>query len=273
MSQFKSIPRGAVGIGLHPKFYSDLEPGQGVDYLEIISENFIFEQPVPNHHLSRFAADFPIVLHGVSLNLLGAEPLDQDYLLKIKNLADRLDAPFFSDHLCWNQIGTAFLHDLLPTPYRHELIDHASERAKYVQDFVGRPFAIENLSSYVKFKESELSEIDFYAAIVEQSGCNYMLDINNVYVSSVNHDFSALEYVNRIDFSKVMQVHLAGHDSSKGNFIIDTHDRKIDQKVWDLYEFAWKKGGPFPTLIEWDENIPDLATVMLEVEKVRQVRR
>ena len=273
MSQFRSLPREAVGIGLRPKFYSDLKTDSIVDYLEIISENFMFDQPVPNRYLRKFSADFPVVLHGVSLNLLGTSDLDLDYLLKIKQLAELVEAPFFSDHLCWNQIGKTFLHDLLPTPYRSDLIEYVVQRAKFIQDFVGRPFAIENLSSYVTFKESDMSEWDFYASIVEYSGCSYMLDINNVYVSSVNHNFSPYEYLDRIDFSSVLQVHLAGHDSSKGNFIVDTHDRAVDQKVWDLYKYAWKKGGPFPTLIEWDEQIPDFETVLLEVEKARLVRQ
>ena len=273
MSQFRSLPREAIGIGLRPKFYSGLNSEQSIDYLEIISENFLFDQPVPNRYLQQFAESFPVVLHGVSLNLLGTDDLDLDYLLKIKQLADRVDAPFFSDHLCWNQLNKTFLHDLLPTPYRYDLMDYVAQRAKFVQDFVGRPFAIENLSSYLTFKESEMPEWEFYASIVEISGCSYMLDINNVFVSSVNHSFSPFEYLDRIDFSKVLQVHLAGHDSSKGNFIVDTHDRAIDQKVWDLYKYAWQKGGPFPTLIEWDEHIPDIEIILLEVEKARQIRQ
>ena len=273
MANVDSLKPDAVGVGLRPKFYPDLDTGQDIDYLEIISENFMFDQPVPNSYLEKFKGTYPIVLHGVSLNLLGSEEIDRDYLDRLRRLADRLQVSFFSDHLCWSQRGTRFHHDLLPTPYLSDLVNRSIERARFVQDYVGRPFAIENLSSYITFKESDMSEWDFYSTIVKESGCSYLLDINNIYVSGYNHRFNPKDYIDSIDFSKVKQVHLAGHDSSKPGLIVDTHDRPVDENVWNLYQYAWHKGGPFPTLIEWDENIPDLNTVLLEAKRAKQVRQ
>jgi hypothetical protein len=272
MANVDSLKPDAVGVGLRPKFYSDLDTGQDIDYLEIISENYMFDQPVPNSYLEKFKGTYPIVLHGVSLNLLGSEELDRDYLDRLRRLADRLQVSFFSDHLCWSQRGQRFHHDLLPTPYRSDLLSRSIERAQFVQDYLGRPFAIENLSSYITFNESDMSEWDFYSAVVKQSGCNFLLDINNIYVSGCNHGFNPKDYIDSIDFSKVKQVHLAGHDSSQPGLIVDTHDRPVVEEVWSLYKYAWDKGGPFPTLIEWDENIPDLATVLREAQRAKQVR-
>ncbi len=272
MARQKTLPQGSMGAGLRPKFYENLLQNHHFDYLEIISENFMFDQPIPNHYLSKLRMEYPIVLHGVSLNLLGSEDLDLDYLKRLKLLSDNLEAPFFSDHLCWSQRKNRFHHDLLPTPFRKDLIERTVDRAKFVQDYVGRPFAIENLSSYLTFKESDMPEWEFYSTIVEKSGCMYLLDINNIYVSSVNHNFNPREYIDRIDFARVSQVHLAGHDPSNSNLIVDTHDRSVSDSVWELYGYALQKGSHFPTLIEWDENIPDLETVYLEAEKAKILR-
>ncbi len=269
----KTLPQGSMGVGLRPKFYENLLQNHHFDYLEIISENFMFDQPIPNHYLSKLRMEYPIVLHGVSLNLLGSEDLDLDYLRRLKLLSDNFEAPFFSDHLCWSQRENRFHHDLLPTPFRKDLVQRTVDRAKFVQDYVGRPFAIENLSSYLTFKESDMPEWEFYSTIVEKSDCMYLLDINNIYVSSVNHKFDPRDYIERIDFTRVSQVHLAGHDSSNPNLIVDTHDRSVSDSVWDLYGYALQKGAPFPTLIEWDENIPDLETVYLEAEKAKILRK
>jgi len=273
MEHHKSLPRESIGVGLRPKFYEDLQRRRLFDYLEIISENFMFDQPNPNHYLSKLSMEYPIALHGVSLNLLGSEDMDLNYLKKLKDLSHRLEACFVSDHLCWSQRENRFHHDLLPTPFRNDLIQRTVDRAKFVQDYLGIPFAIENLSSYLTFRESDMSEWDFYSTIVEKSDCRYLLDLNNIYVSSINHGFNPKEYLYQIDFTKVSQVHLAGHDPSHPELIIDTHDRAVADKVWDLYEYAWQKGGPFPTLIEWDENIPKLETVYLEAEKAKNLRK
>lgn len=269
------IPRDALGLGLRLDHYEAIfaDGPARPDYFEIISENFMSAAAPPLHNLERIAARFPLVMHGVGLNLLSHDALDTAYLHALRALADRVDPAFVSDHLCWTGLGGQNHHDLLPLPYRRDLIAYAAERAARVQDFLGRPFAIENLSSYVSFETSEMSEWDFYAALVAESGCHFMLDINNIYVSSQNHGFDPRRYLDAIDFSRVVQVHIAGHERQADQLIIDTHDRAPSEAVWDLYREAWNRGGPFPTLLEWDAEIPPYATVLAELGKARELRR
>ena len=202
----------ALGIGLRPRHVRELiEAPERVGYLEIISENFLGPAPGPRRNLARLRGRVPIVLHGVTLGLLDAAPLDDDYLDAVCRLADEVDAPFVTDHLCWTGHAGARHHDLLPTPHRADLVEFAAERAAQVQRRLGRPFGIENLSSYVAFAESDLTEWEFYAQVVRSSGCWFMFDLNNVHVSAQNHGFDPHAYVDAIDFDRVLQVHLAGH--------------------------------------------------------------
>jgi len=264
------LPKQALGIGLRVQHYQSIhESPPPIDYFEVISENFMGNAEPPLQHLDLIAQKFPVVLHGVGLNLLGHEALDEDYLEALVSLADRLDAPFVSDHVAWNGAHGIRHHDLLPTPFTKDLLAYAAERAALVQERLGRPFALENLSSYVRFPESEMDEATFYSALVRESGVSFMLDINNIYVSSCNHGFDAKDYLAAIDFSKVLQVHVAGHDATNPGLIIDTHDRAVAAGVWQLYEWAWTIGGPFPTLLEWDEKIPPLPEVLSELDKAR----
>lgn len=230
------------------------------------------EAALPLRRLDRVRERYPVVLHGVSLNLLGHDELDERYLDALCRLADRVDAPFVTDHLCWTGAHGLSHHDLLPTPYTSELVELAAERARRVQDRLGRPFGLENLSSYVSFRASTMTEHEFYARVVREAGCWFMLDINNIYVSSVNHGFDAPSYLDAIDFSRVLQVHLAGHTRQEDGMLVDTHDRPVCDEVWALYAAAWKKAGPFPTLIEWDAAIPPLPEVLAELETAREVR-
>jgi uncharacterized protein (UPF0276 family) len=243
-----------------------------LDYLEIISENFLTEAAPPAHNLERVSGRYPIVLHGVGLNLLGHAPLDEAYLERLCRLADRVDAPFVTDHLCWTGAHGLSHHDLLPVPHVPELVELAAERAAYVQRRLGRPFGIENLSSYVAFRASTMSEWEFYASVVRESGSWFMLDINNVYVSSKNHGFDPLEYLTVIDFSRVLQVHLAGHTREPSGMLVDTHDQPVCDEVWQLYRAAWQMGGPFPTLLEWDASVPSVPELLRELERATQVR-
>lgn len=267
----EAMRRDALGIGLRLPHL--LDPGPllasraPVDYLEVISENFFGRSA----RLARFREHYPIVLHGVGLNLLGHEPLDDRYLDALARLADDVDAPFFTDHLCWTGAHGVRHHDLLPAPYTEDLASYAAERAEKVQARVGRPFGIENLSSYVTFAESAMPEHEFYARVVRESGCWSLLDINNIYVSSQNHHFDPDAYLAAIDFSRVLQVHLAGH-VREGETLIDTHDQEVAPEVWALYARAWKRGGPFPTLIEWDAKIPALSVLLGELEKAKEAR-
>jgi len=267
------LPRSALGLGLRLPHYGYLfEHWPDLGYVEIISENFLTDAAGPRQNLARVAAHYPIVLHGVGLNLLGHEPLDDAYLDDLCRLADRVDARFVTDHLCWSAAHGVTHHDLLPTPYRPELVELAAERAHSVQARLGRPFGLENLSSYVSFAESSLSEWDFYTRVVRDAGCHYLLDINNIYVSSQNHDFDAHEYLAAIDFSRVLQVHLAGHTREPDGTLVDTHDQPVCDAVWQVYRQAWQRGGPFPTLLEWDAHIPPLPDVLAELERARVVR-
>ncbi|MEY4512568.1 MAG: hypothetical protein RLZZ450_4690 [Pseudomonadota bacterium] len=268
-----SLARDALGLGLRIPHYAYLfENEPAVDYFEIISENFLGDAAPPQQNLARVQARYPLVLHGVSLNLLGHEPLDEHYLDAVCRLADRVGAAFVTDHLCWTGAHGVQHHDLLPMPYTPALVEYAAERAYAVQRRLGRPFGLENLSSYVEFEESTLSEQEFYTRVVREAGCHFMLDINNVYVSSENHGFDPLEYLRAIDYSRVLQVHLAGHTREPSGLIIDTHDHPICDEVWQLYAAAWKLGGPFPTMIEWDDAIPPMPEVLAELERARRVR-
>ena len=268
-----ALARDALGLGLRLPHYAYLfEHWPELGYLEIISESFMGEAAPPQRHLSRVRAHYPVVLHGVGLNLLGHADLDDAYLDALCRLADRIDAPFVTDHLCWSAAHGVTHHDLLPTPYLPELIELAAERAYAVQRRLDRPFGLENLSSYVTFAESSMSEWEFYTRVVREAGCHSMLDINNIYVSSQNHGFDPHSYLAAIDWSRVLQVHLAGHSREPDGTIVDTHDQPVCDAVWQLYAEAWRRGGPFPTLLEWDDKIPPMPEALAELEKARTVR-
>lgn len=267
------LPRDALGVGLRPSFYPDLfERWPEVDFFEVITENFLGDAAAPARNLARVAERYPIVLHGVGLNLLGHAPLDEAYLDRVARLADRVDAPYVTDHLCWTGAHGVSHHDLLPTPYTDAVVELAAERAAYVQRRIGRPFGLENLSSYVELADSTMTEWEFYTRVVREADVGYLLDVNNVYVSSVNHGFDARAYLDAIDLDRVLQVHLAGHTRQPDGLIVDTHDRPVCDDVWALYAATWRRGGPFPTLLEWDAAIPPLPEVLAEVAKARRVR-
>jgi uncharacterized protein (UPF0276 family) len=269
----RRLPKGALGLGLRLPYYGHIfEHWPDVDYFEIISENFLGPALPPRQKLDRIRARYPIVLHGVGLNLLGHAPLDESYLDALCRLADHVDAPFVTDHLCWTGAHGVSHHDLLPTPYRPDLVAWAAERAALVQRRLGRPFGLENLSSYVELRSSTMTEWEFYAAVVRESGCWFLLDVNNIYVSSQNHGFDPDAYLAAIDFSRVLQVHMAGHTREPNGTIVDTHDHPVSDAVWALYARTWKMGGPFPTLLEWDARIPPMPDVLAELDKARRVR-
>ncbi len=267
------IARNALGLGLRQVHYTEvLESLPEVDYFEAISENFMTDAASPLHYLGRVRAKYPIVLHGVGLNLLGADFPDEEYLDRLCRLADLVDAPFVTDHLCFTSSEHHRHHDLLPVPHVPELVEVAAARAAYVQKRLGRPFGLENLSSYVSYKSSTLTEWDFISAIVEQADCGLLLDVNNVFVSSHNHSFDPKTYLERIDFSRVLQVHMAGHSRDPSGLIVDTHDHLVADSVWTLYKYAWQIGGPFPTLLEWDDKIPPLPVLVDELRKAMGAR-
>lgn len=267
----RSLDRKSLGLGLRPRFYPELDACTApVHFFEVLVENYLGASPLPKANLRRVAARYPIVGHGVSLNLLGSDPLNWEYLHQVKDLVAEFSMPFMSDHLCWSAHGALTHHDLLPAPYVRELIPYVAERAATVQEFLGIPFGIENLSSYVSFTRDDMLEWEFYRAVVEQSGCWHMLDINNVFVSSRNHGFDASEYIAAVRWDRVLQVHIAGHQVRPDGILHDTHDRPVRAEVWDLYAEAWRTGGPFPTLLEWDAEIPALDDAVKELLTARE---
>nr|AYM54119.1 UPF0276 protein sce3435 [Chondromyces catenulatus] len=266
------LPDLGVGVGLRVPHYQDiLETAPAIDWLEIISENFMVAGGLPLENLSRFLARYRVVQHGVSLSIGAVTPLDWDYLHALRALVRRVGTPWVSDHLCWTGAEGTNLHDLLPLPYTAEAIKHVAARARQVQDFLEVPLVLENVSSYLTYASSEMSEWAFVSAIAEEASCGLLLDVNNVYVSSYNHGFDPREYIDAMPAERVVQIHLAGH-TNYGAYIIDTHSDPVIDAVWDLYRRAIGRTGPVSTLIEWDEDIPPLATLLAEAEKARAVR-
>jgi uncharacterized protein (UPF0276 family) len=261
------------GLGLRvPHYQTIVEEWPAVDWFEIVSENYMVDGGKPLYYLDLIRERYPLVMHGVSLSIGASEPLDREYLGKLKALADRVDPPWFSDHLCWTGHAGSNMHDLLPLPYTEEAVKHVVERVRQVQDFMERPMLIENVSSYLTYRASAMSEWEFLAAIAEQADCLILLDINNIYVSAVNHDFDPYDYLHAVPAERVAQFHLAGH-TDHGDYIIDTHDHDIIDPVWDLFAAAVKRFGAVSTMIERDDHIPPLAELLQELERARSIAR
>lgn len=244
------------GLGLRTEHYTQiLEHKPDVDWFEIVSENYMVPGGKPLHYLDQIRQDYPVVMHGVSMSIGSTDPLNQDYLKNLKQLIERVQPRWISDHLCWSGVNQTNSHDLLPLPYNEETIGHVVERIMQVQDYLGQRILMENLSSYVTYKNSDMTEWEFFNEIVQRADCNILLDINNIFVSAHNHHFDPLDYINAMDGERVMQFHLAGH-SYHEDMIIDTHDHDVCDPVWDLYEAALKKFGAVSTMIERDDDIP-----------------
>lgn len=259
------------GLGLRSKHYADILDGDPpIDWFEAISENYMVPGGQPLKMLERIRARYPIVLHGVSMSIASTAPLNMEYLAELKALADRFEPEFVSDHLCWTGVHGVNLHDLLPIPYTREALDHVAARVQRVQETLKRPFVLENVSSYVQFTGSEMSEWAFLAELTRRTGCYLLLDINNVFVSAFNHEFDADAFLAGIPAGRVVQFHLAGHEHNMTH-IIDTHDALVCDEVWDLYRAALKRFGPVSTLIERDDKIPPLGEMVAELDKARHV--
>lgn len=253
------------GLGLRTEHYAYIEEHKpDVDWFEILSENYMVAGGKPLHHLDNIRNDYPMVMHGVSLSIGGTDTLDRDYLKNLKQLMQRVQPEWISDHLCWTGINNTNSHDLLPLPYNEETIDHVVDRVLQVQDYLGERILLENLSSYVTYKNSEMSEWEFFNSIARRADCHILLDINNIFVSAHNHQFDPLDYINAIDVDRVMQFHLAGH-SYHGEMIIDTHDHDVCDPVWLLYAEALKRFGAVSTMIERDDDIPQFPQLRREL--------
>lgn len=262
------------GIGLRTTHYSHLlEQGpKGVDWFEVISENFLELAGRPWAVLQRVRKDVPIVMHGVSLAIGNVEPLDKVYLAKLKQLKEAIEPAWVSDHICWGGFGGHNAHDLLPLPYTEETLNHIVPRIHAVQDFLGEQMVFENVSSYVTFETSEMSEWEFVSELAKRSGCGLLVDVNNIFVSANNHQFAVEDYLNAIPKEHVAQFHVAGH-TDKGDFLLDTHTGPIIEDVWDVYKQAVQRFGRVPTLIEWDENVPSFEEVVAESVIARRLER
>lgn len=259
-----------VGLGLrvpHMRYIFQHRPA--VDVFELISENFMVDGGPPLRNLDRICERYPVVLHGVSLGLGSAEEPDPDYLDRLVAMIRRTGSPWASDHLCWTRSGNAHLHDLLPLPYTERVARFLGERAARIQDRLGVPFALENLSSYVAFAESEMTEWEFYARVCEIADCKMMFDVNNVYVSAVNHGFDPWDYLAHIPWDRVIQVHVAGHTTREDGTKLDTHDHHVCPEVWELYRHVYEQTGGVTTILEWDDHFLDFPATLAEAHKAR----
>ncbi|MBS0266052.1 MAG: DUF692 domain-containing protein [Planctomycetes bacterium] len=263
-------PDLGFGVGLRSvHFQHILRESPAVDWFEVISENFLDSQGRPRYVLEQIAERYPIVMHGVSLSIGSTDPLDLAYLHKLKRLAEWTQARWISDHLCWTGVAGRNTHDLLPIPLNEETLAHVVARLRIVQDVLERPFVLENPSSYVTFADSTLSEWEFLTRMAEDADCGLLLDVNNIYVSSINHDFDPREYIDAVPHRRIVQFHLAGHTNC-GTHCIDTHDGPVIDPVWELYAHARRQTGPVSTLLEWDAAIPEFSVVHAEVLKARR---
>ncbi len=259
------------GVGLRPRHFARwLSERPQVDWVEATSENYLGLGGRPYAALEKVRRDLPVVLHGVSLSIGATEPLDDRYLASLRRLVDRIEPALVTDHLCWGRHAGRYVHDLWPLPYTEEALAHVVGRVGRVQEFLGRPIALENVSSYVAYRDSSMAEWEFLAAVAERADCGILLDVNNVHVSAHNHGFDPRAYLAGLPGDRVMQIHLAGHED-KGTYLLDSHDAAVPEPVWDLYREAAKRFGRVPTLIEWDDRIPELEVLVGESRKAAAV--
>lgn len=266
-----NLPTLGFGLGLRTEHYNAiLETKPKVDWFEALSENYMIPGGLPLNFLDRIRADYPVVMHGVSLSIGSTEPFDDRYLKDLKKLADRIQPAWISDHLCWTGVHGQNIHDLLPLPYTEETARHVAERVSIVQDYLGRQILLENVSSYASYVDSTMSEWEFISLISEQADCLLLLDVNNIFVSSYNHQFNPKAFIDGIPQHRVQQIHLAGHQNN-GDYIIDTHDAPVIDPVWDLYGYAISIIGEVSTMIERDDNIPELDVLVQELQIARKL--
>jgi uncharacterized protein (UPF0276 family) len=259
------------GVGLRREHYQYvLDRRPRVPWFEVISENFMVPGGRPRHVLERVRSDYPVALHGVSLSLGSAEPVDIDHLARLKELIEWVEPVLVSDHLCWTRLGGHNSHDLLPLPFTETAVRTTAKRIRRVQETLGRRILIENISSYVRFRESEMEEWEFLAAVAREADCDILLDVNNVYVNARNHGFDPLRYLAGVPAERVRQFHLAGHEDH-GDVLIDTHDQPVCDSVWDLYRHAVERFGAVPTLIERDANVPEWHVLEAEARAAQAV--
>jgi uncharacterized protein (UPF0276 family) len=264
-----TLPFLGFGLGLRTKHYAHIVKHRPkIDFFEIISENYMVAGGRPLHFLDQIREHYPMVMHGVSLSIGSADDLDAHYVGELKKLVARVNPHWVSDHLCWTGIGGKNAHDLLPLPYNEEALKHVVSKIRQFQDAVEKPFLIENVSSYLDYTHSTMTEWDFLANVVTEADCGILLDVNNIYVSSVNHGFDPMDYLRAIPKGRVAQIHMAGH-SNKKTHLLDTHDHPVCEGVWNLYAEALQLFGPITTMIERDDRIPAFTVLEKELNRAR----
>ena len=261
------------GLGLRKPHYAEfLETDVDVDFVEVISENFMVDGGRPRRILRAVRERHPVILHGVSMSIGSADGLDSGYLARLRALADEIDPLYVSDHLCWTRVEGFNSHDLLPLPYTEEALDRVCDNIDHAQAALGRAMLIENPSSYVAFGPSDMTEWEFLNELCVRTGCGLLLDVNNVFVSATNHGFDAITYLDAVPHDRVRQIHLAGHSQGR-DLLIDTHDKPVPQSVWDLYGHVMRKLGPVATMIERDDDIPPLVDLLAELGEARAIAK
>jgi hypothetical protein len=266
-NRFNSFTDYGVGIGLRiPHYQHILTRKPVVDWFEIISENYMIDGGRPLEILDQILEQYKVVQHGVSMYFGSVDPLNREHLKRLKQLVRRTNTPWLSDHLCWGSVDGRYTHDLLPMPYTWEAVEVTAQKIRQVQDFAEVPVVVENVSSYAEFHVSEMTEWEFLTEVVERADCGILLDVNNIYVSSKNHNFDPFTYLNYVPAHRVAQIHIAGHSKFE-KYILDTHDHPVLPAVWRLYARAIERCGPTATLLEWDDNIPTFEEVHAEALK------
>lgn len=269
-NRFNGFSSLGIGIGLRVAHYEHiLKEKPQIDFFEIISENFMLGGGRPLEILDEVLERYPIVQHGVSLYFGSLDPLDTKQIDALKKLAERTKTPFISDHLCWGSFDGSYSHDLLPLPYTKEAVVNTASRIRFVQDRLELPVAVENVSSYLEYTDSEMTEWEFLSEVCELADCGILLDVNNVFVSARNHSFDPIKYIENIPLERIAQIHIAGHSEQDG-YLLDTHDNFVRQEVWQIYQSVIRKIGPTNTLLEWDAQIPDFEIVHQEALKASQ---
>ncbi len=264
-------PRLGFGVGLRAQHYEDILRGPGrVEWFEAITDNYIDSGGRPLYVLEQVRCDTPVALHGVGLSIGSADPLNGSYLRRLRALVQHIEPALVTDHLCWTAVDHRGLYDLLPLPYTEETLEHVVARVREVQDWLGRRILLENPSTYVQFRHSVFTEWDFLAAVAERADCGILLDVNNVYVSAVNHGFDPRRYIDALPPARIAQIHLAGY-TDMGTYLFDTHSAPVSPAVWELYARAVGRFGAVSTLVEWDQDIPTFERLCAEAEHARRI--